>query len=230
MSYHADQVYLKQMEATQRDRADALKEQLQMIGYKEIPTTTSEMQQVTDALIEHYKANPDMLPKDTYDPDIPFPGPPDIVSKAIESAIQQYVYNNFIAPIGRYNSDKRHIQDVKDRQENSKSRLDAAYQAYQDYVKDQRKMLKEKKITKLPSDLTTTQAYANLPKELNAMGIQYRIVTDSNGHTWYEILPNADLMLNAGEMKAYNKGGRIKIKKRKPHKLKKRKNHNLIKR
>ena len=80
------------------------------------------------------------------------------------------------------------------------------------------------------SHKTVMKSYDRLPKVAKKLGYDLKPVTDDYGNTWFELKVPQSVRNKSSEIRGYAEGGRIKIKKRKPHKLKKRKPHNLIKR
>ena len=74
------------------------------------------------------------------------------------------------------------------------------------------------------------KSYDRLPKVAKKLGYDLKPVTYDYGNTWFELKVPQSVRNKSSEIRGYAEGGRIKIKKRKPHKLKKRKPHNLIKR
>lgn len=61
--------------------------------------------------------------------------------------------------------------------------------------------------------------YDRLPKVLKKHGLEAKMVTDEFGNTWWEVDMKARDQMNVGEIRAYYKGGKLTLKKRKPYKV-----------
>ena len=66
-----------------------------------------------------------------------------------------------------------------------------------------------------PNDFNDVhKKYKNLQKTLKSMGYEAKMVTDKNGHTWWEVKATAGMLHGTAEYDAYWKGGRIGLNKK----------------